>query len=193
MPPDSSTDTDGQQEEPLTKELEGQLTAFRAAEAAAVAASKKRHKVWKDAEKHMVLDLWRFKKQSIHSTIKHLQRSEQYTGSALRTIDSRSLKRWIKAAVNIKPGEQMKPLGRVSNNEFETAVLAEVIIADHVVPQGGIPGTHDVAIVASDLHSYAMVQAAVLAVQKQEKWVEHQQVGKLKFSETWTHSFLQRF
>eukprot|EP00961_Rhodomonas_salina_P257928 3485846-Rhodomonas_salina.2 len=141
----------------------------------------------------MVLDLWCGKNKSIHSTIKHLARNAEYAGSALRTIDSRTLGRWIAAAVDVKPGEAMKPRGRVRNNEFETAVLAEVIIADHVVPQGGIPGTHDVTVVASDLHSYGMVQAAALAVQKQEKWVDHLQVGKLKFSNTWTHSFLERF
>eukprot|EP00961_Rhodomonas_salina_P293248 3933598-Rhodomonas_salina.1 len=38
-----------------------------------------------------------------------------------------------------------------------------------------------------------MVQAAARAVQKQDKWVDHPQVGKLKFSKNWTHSFLERF
>eukprot|EP00961_Rhodomonas_salina_P270020 3648049-Rhodomonas_salina.1 len=38
-----------------------------------------------------------------------------------------------------------------------------------------------------------MVQAAARAVQKQDKWVDHQQVWKLKFSENWTRSFLELF
>eukprot|EP00961_Rhodomonas_salina_P276339 3733053-Rhodomonas_salina.1 len=39
LQPDSSTDTDGHTELPLAKELQEQLTAFRAAETAAVAAA----------------------------------------------------------------------------------------------------------------------------------------------------------
>lgn len=168
--PESSTDTDGQTELPLSTELTAKLSAFVAQEKAV--SGKKRSKVWSESEKQMVISVWQEKKQSLHGTINHLQRAPQHAGTSLHTVDCKGLRWWIECIGELTPGEpiQFKKRGRKRVEEFETAILSECIIADHVAPQGCVPGTHDVAVIASDLHSYTMVQEAARIVQASEQW-----------------------
>eukprot|EP00961_Rhodomonas_salina_P044033 591265-Rhodomonas_salina.3 len=101
-----------------------------------------------DSERLMVLDIWLDKGKSMRGTIKHLQRCPDYAGTQLSIIDCKSLKRWVKGAGDLKQGDTMQKRGHKRVAEFETDILAECIIADHVLLPGGVPGTHDVAVIA---------------------------------------------
>eukprot|EP00961_Rhodomonas_salina_P011980 160883-Rhodomonas_salina.1 len=140
----------------------------------------------------MVLQLYYDRNRSLRGTISYLQLTPELAGSALGTIDRKMLRRWVVAYKNLQPGQFLKTRGRLRVEEFEMEVLAECLIADHVAPAGGVQGTHDLTIVASDLHSYAMVQNAAKHVQAMDKWHTHPVVSRLQFKDHWTHSFLLR-
>eukprot|EP00961_Rhodomonas_salina_P252461 3412405-Rhodomonas_salina.1 len=121
----------------------------------------------------MVLDVFHDCKDSLSGTISYLQRSSLFAGSSLLKIDRKMLKRWVATYKKLKPGEYLKARGRARVEEFETEVLAECLIADHVAPAGGVQGTHGITVVASELHSYVMVQNAAKHVQAMDKWHTH--------------------
>eukprot|EP00961_Rhodomonas_salina_P135372 1821274-Rhodomonas_salina.1 len=179
-------ESDGGEAEPQTS-LTEKVTNYVSKE-----TGKKRVHVWLDLEKRMVLQLYHYSNKSLCGTIAYLLSSPKLAGSALGKIDHKMLKLWVLAYKNLQPREFLKMRGRQCVEEFETEVLAECLIADHVAPAGGVQGTHNLTIITSDLHSYAMVQNAAKHMQAMDKWHTHPVVSRLQFKDHWTHSFLLR-
>lgn len=96
-------------------------------------------------------------------------------------VTAQQVKRWMEA----KPAKKM---GRPVNDEFEQGVLDNLVFTEIVKKDSA----DEIAVVANVAYSYASIRQAAIMGASEEKFENEETVRKMKFSNNWIGSWLQR-
>ena len=106
-------------------------------------------------------------------------------------VDRTTLKRWRDLARQ-NDGVVPETRGKKRAENFEVALLSELVYVAAAPPKGDTTGTSTMLVPANAMFSYDLIAARARSLQESVAWKDNARVQKLKFSDNWISAFLKR-
>jgi len=106
-------------------------------------------------------------------------------------VSKKTLKHWRHLAQQ-NGGVVLETRGKKRAEDFEIALLSELVYVASAPPPGDTAGTATMLVAANAMFTYDLIGEKARRLQESVAWRDHPTAKKLKFSDKWIRAFLQR-